>query len=215
MKFSAKELEVLYLDNHLLAINKPATLLTQATHLDGCSLEVLAKAWLGDKLKKRGNIYLHPIHRLDKPVSGIILFARTGKALSRLHAQVRGRLIKKTYFAQIEGELTPRSGVLKHALIHGDHRAHHSPSGGKEAILSYTVCRVYSTYSSLVKIVPHTGRYHQIRAQLSLIGHPILGDRKYGSKRKSSRIHLHHAQMSFTHPVALDRLTITSVIPFM
>jgi len=205
---------VLYLDNHLLAVNKPAELLTQATHLDGRSLEEVAKMWLKRKFKKRGNIYLHSIHRLDKPVSGIILFARTSKALSRLNTQVRGRLIKKIYFAQIEGELIPRRGVLRHALIHGAHRAYCPPSGGKEAILSYTVCKVYSR-SSLVKIVPHTGRYHQIRAQLSLIGHPILGDRKYGSRHTSLRIHLHHAQMSLTHPVSLERLTIISAAPFM
>ena len=208
MKSSDKELEILYLDNHLLAVNKPAGLLTQPNNTDAPSLESLAKAYLKKKFKKNGNVFLHSVHRLDKPVSGIVLFARTSKALSRLNAQMRNKAIQKIYFAQVEGHLKSLNGTLKHTLAHGSHRARLSPTG-KEALLSYTICKTYAN-STLVEIDLQTGRYHQIRAQFAHIGHPIVGDTTYGSTQKSSRISLHHGKMIFEHPISKEKITITS-----
>ena len=212
MKCSAKDLEVLYLDNHLLAVNKPPGLLTQPTTTGAPDLETLAKAWIKKKFEKKGNVFLHPIHRLDKPVSGIVLFARTSKALSRLNAQMRQKTLHKVYFAKVEGHLTSPNGTLKHTLTHGSHKALLSPSG-KEALLSYTTLKTYP-HSTLIEIVLHTGRYHQIRAQWGHSGHPIVGDLKYGSTQKASRIALHHGRLTFAHPISKHQLTITSKFYF-
>ena len=206
--FSKETLNVLYLDNHLLAVNKPAGLLTQPNNTDAPSLESLAKAYLKKKFKKKGSVFLHSIHRLDKPVSGIVLFARTSKALSRLNSQMRKKNIQKIYFAKVEGHLKSPTGTLKHTLSPGSHRAHLSPSG-KEALLTYTI-RKTTAHSTLVEIDLQTGRYHQIRAQFAHIGHPIVGDIKYGSTQKSSRIALHHGKITFEHPISKEKLTITS-----
>ena len=206
MKFSVKDLEIIYLDNHLLAINKPPGLLTQPNASDASDLETLGKTYLKKKFKKKGNVFLHPIHRLDKLVSGIVLFARSSKALSRLNSQMRRKAIQKTYFAKVEGHLTPLSGTLKHTLVHGSHRAYVKASG-KEAVLSYTVCKT-DTHSTLIEIELHTGRYHQIRAQFAHIGHPIVGDTKYGSTHKESRIALHHSKIIFHHPVSQEQLIL-------
>ncbi|QVL57529.1 MAG: RluA family pseudouridine synthase [Simkaniaceae bacterium] len=214
MKFSVKDLEVLYEDNHLLALNKPAGLLTQPNQTDAPSLEDLAKGYIKKKYHKTGNVFLHPIHRLDKPVSGIVLFARTSKALSRLNAQMRARKIQKTYAAKVEGHLEKKSGELRHQLTHGSHQAKvEKTDDSKEAILSYTVKKELA-HSTLLLIDLHTGRYHQIRAQLSHIGHPILGDTKYGSTQKISRLALHHTQLIFKHPITNETLIIKANINF-
>lgn len=208
MKFSANALDILFEDNHLLAINKPAGLLTQPNETSAPDLETLAKAYLKEKYQKKGNVFLHPIHRLDKPVSGIVLFARTSKALSRLNAQMRGRTIEKTYTALIEGCPPQETATLEHILAHSSHRAHISPKG-KPAHLTYRLLKTYPT-TSLVEITLRTGRYHQIRAQFSHIGHPLVGDAKYGAQEKNSRIALHHTKLTFTHPITNLKQTLTS-----
>ncbi|MCP5505373.1 MAG: RluA family pseudouridine synthase [Chlamydiales bacterium] len=208
MKSSANALEILFEDNHLLAVCKPAGLLTQPTEASTDSLEERAKTYLKKKYQKKGNVFLHPIHRLDKPVSGIVLFARTSKALSRLNVQMRERTLTKIYTAKVEGHLKQTSGELRHHLTHGSHRAHVSPSG-KEAILSYTVKKTLA-HSTLVEITLHTGRYHQIRAQFAHIGHPLLGDTKYGASQNASRLALHHSKLILTHPITQESLTIKS-----
>lgn len=212
MKCSVNALEILYEDNHLLAINKPAGLLTQPNQTDAPSLEELAKSYIKKKYRKKGNVFLHAIHRLDKPVSGIVLFARTSKALSRLNSQMRERRIQKTYAAKVEGHLKEKTGKLCHQLSHGSHRASVKKGGSsKKAILSYTVKKEYP-HSTLLLIELYTGRYHQIRAQLSQVGHPILGDTKYGAVQKFSRLALHHTQLIFYHPITNEILTIQSNI---
>ncbi len=214
MKSSVKDLEILCEDNHLLAVNKPAGLLTQPNQTDALSLEDLAKEYIKKKYHKKGNVFLHPIHRLDKPVSGIVLFARTSKALSRLNSQMRAHKIQKTYAAKVEGHFKKKSGELRHQLSHGSHRANvKKTTTSKEAILSYTVKKEYA-HATLLLVQLHTGRYHQIRAQLSHVGHPILGDTKYGATQKFSRLALHHTQLIFYHPVTNEILTLESSINF-
>lgn len=193
-------MQVVFVDNHLLVVEKPAGVVTQP------DLVELAKAWIKKEYNKPGAVFLEPIHRLDRPVSGLVLFARTSKALSRLQEAMRQREIGKTYLALIEGAPPAEKGMLRHFLIHGDHRAlvaSQSEEGAKEAILEYSV-RGRSGEHSLLEIVLHTGRYHQIRAQLSAIGCPVVGDHKYGAKTKGETIALHHGSMQCKHPVTQE-----------
>lgn len=197
---------VLYEDNHLLAVNKPPGLLTQPNETEAPSLEEHAKAYLKEKYNKQGNVFLHAIHRLDKPVSGIVLFARTSKALSRLNEQMRERKMEKVYTAEVEGHLDQKEGELRHLLLHSSHHARVHPSG-KEAHLSYRILE-RRPQTTLVEVTLHTGRYHQIRAQFAHIGHPIVGDTKYGVA-PASRIALHHSRLTFAHPISQELLTLT------
>ncbi|GAB5411116.1 MAG: pseudouridine synthase [Chlamydiales bacterium] len=202
MKFSDS---VLYLDNHLLIVNKPAGLLTQPTDCSSDSLEERAKAYIKERFEKPGAVYLHAVHRLDRPVSGIVLFARTSKALSRLQEQQRNREIQKVYFALVDQEPKKKSGELKHKLLHGSHKAEVCERG-KEAILRYKVVG-----KNLLRIELVTGRYHQIRAQLAAIGSPIVGDKKYGSHMScpEGQIALHHGEMVFVHPTTKKEINIS------
>ena len=166
-----------------MALNKPAPMLTQPAQPGVENLEDLAKAYLKERFAKPGHVFLHPIHRLDKQVEGIVLFARTSKALSRLQKEMRERKISRSYIAIVEGEVEMEEKTLENYLIHDSHRstlAKKEQKGAKLATLSYRVLQKEEGRTHL-KIDLVTGRYHQIRAQLSLIGHPILGDEKYGS----------------------------------
>lgn len=209
------ELEILYEDNHLLALNKPAGLATQSSEHNATSLEDEAKAYIKKAYNKPGNVYLHPIHRLDKPTSGVVLFAKTSKALSRLQEMMRQHQIQKTYVALCEGHIIPQEGTLEHLLEHDDHKARISKSG-KKAILHYKVIATTPTYSQ-VTIALVTGRYHQIRAQFQAIGHPVLGDKKYGAKLPFTHdtIALHHQSLALTHPVTGIPLEITAPLPLI
>jgi len=208
MKSSDKDiLNVLFVDNHVLVVDKPAGLSTQPHH--GDSLEERAKAWVKRKYEKKGNVFLTPVHRLDTPVRGIVLFARTSKSLSRLNEAMRFRQIQKTYRARIEGHLKEKKGELIHFLLHKERHAEVSKEG-KKAHLSYCTLKEMAD-STLVEVDLHTGRYHQIRAQFAAIGHPICGDVKYGAKKqKQEGIDLHHAKLSFPHPITKERITISS-----
>jgi 23S rRNA pseudouridine1911/1915/1917 synthase len=197
--------DIVYADNHILVVDKPPEMATQP------DLEELAKLWIKKKYKKPGNVFLHPIHRLDKPVSGLVVFARTSKALSRLQQMMRERKIEKIYHALVEGKPAEEKGKLIHHLKHGSFRAKVSDEG-KEAILEYRVIR-QERGCTLLEIQLVTGRYHQIRAQLAEIGCPIVGDRKYGSQKPWPKgIALHHSEMRFEHPVAKTPLVFKRTI---
>ena len=208
---------VLYSDNHLLALNKPAGLLTQPSGTTRESLETQAKEWVKNQKQKPGDVFLHAIHRLDAPVSGIVLFASTSKALSRLNEAVRQKATQKTYWALVTQAPPKREGVLEHYLLHEEHRAslaNASEKGAKQARLRYRVLSTKGTYT-LLEIEPDTGRYHQIRLQLSAIGSPILGDIRYGGKEweRPGAIALHHAQLIFPHPIGGESVTIQAPLP--
>ncbi len=209
--------EVIYCDNHVLVAAKPAGLLTQPDDFSEGSLEADAKGWVKRQYNKPGDVFLHAVHRLDKPVSGLVLFARTSKALSRLNEQVRNQEIQRTYIAEVEGILAIKEGKLDHYLIHGDHRAIVARSDNKEAKharLTYQVLR-YKAHSTFVIIQLETGRYHQIRAQFSATGHPVVGDDRYGSKSGNGQmIHLHGTEIAFAHPVTKEILKFTTPAPF-
>lgn len=198
-------LQIIHVDNHQLVVNKPAGLLTQPSGTDQDSVEAQAKEWLKEQYQKPGNVFLEAVHRLDKPVSGLVLFARTSKALPRLHKAMREKKSRKCYLALIEGSLEYPEGTLEHYLFHGEHQAYvvdaESPEA-KRAVLHYRVIDSRKS-SSLLEIVLETGRYHQIRAQLSAIGHPIIGDMRYGSLKPyvEGQIALHHFQLQIPHPI--------------
>jgi 23S rRNA pseudouridine1911/1915/1917 synthase len=215
MKLSDKEnsVDVIYVDNHLLVLNKPAGLLTQPTNISLDSLETRAKAWVKRKYKKPGRVFLECIHRLDKPVSGIVVFARTSKALSRMQKQMREKTIAKYYLALVEGTFLKEKGEMTHTIAHSTLKAKLSASG-KQAFLEYKVKRTYENLS-LVEIRLHTGRYHQIRVQMSLSKHPVVGDKKYKSRwMLDEGIALHHAKIELEHPVTKEKMLFTSNAPF-
>lgn len=192
--------EPLYEDNHILIVNKPAGLLTQPSGTTQDSLEARWKQWLKVKYNKPGNVFLEAIHRLDKPVSGIVVFAKTSKALSRLKGAER----KKIYVAQLESDPQEKEQTLKHHLVHDDYHARVDPTG-KLSILHYRVVG-----DKRVEIELETGRYHQIRAQFAAIGCPIVGDMRYGSKTRlaGEAILLHHSQVELQHPVTGELLRV-------
>jgi len=202
--------EVLYEDNHILALNKPAGLATQPSEHNTENLEDQAKAYIKKAHNKPGAVFLHPIHRLDKPTSGVVLFAKTSKALSRLQEMMREHKLKKTYLALVEGRVEPEKGTLKHNLSHDEFKAQVAKEG-KPAILHYKVMR-YENKQTLVEIELETGRYHQIRAQFQAVGHPVVGDKKYFAKTAFFQDHiaLHHKTLSFIHPVTKAPLEISA-----
>ena len=208
-------MEVIFSDNHLLIVNKPAGMSTQPH--EGAQDDNLldqAKAWLKKQFQKPGAVFLEPIHRLDKPVSGLVLFARTSKALSRLQEMMRQREIEKTYFAWIEGTLLETEGILEHYLFHDEHRSrvvNASHPQAKFARLTYIKRDQYQG-KSLVEIRLETGRYHQIRCQFAAIGCPIVGDTKYGSISpwRKGEIALHHGRLKFFHPITKSVLCFES-----
>ncbi len=205
--------DVLYEDNHLLALNKPAGLATQSSEHNSKNLEDDAKAYIKKAQNKPGSVFLHPIHRLDKTTSGIVLFAKTSKALSRLQEMMRAHTIKKTYIALASGKVEPLDGTLTHNLTHDDFKARVSKDG-KPSTLHYKVLS-YEKTNTLLEIDLETGRYHQIRAQFAAINHPLLGDTKYGAKAPFHKdlIALHAEKVTFIHPVTKDLLEISAPKP--
>jgi 23S rRNA pseudouridine1911/1915/1917 synthase len=196
-------IQVLFEDNHLLVLNKPFGLLTQPTEITLDSLENRGKAWLKEKYNKPFNVFLNPIHRLDRVAGGIVVFAKTSKALSRLGESMRERAWKKTY--RIRTDVLPKKseGRLEHFLVHDDHKALVSLNG-KQALLSYVV-----KPSGMIEVNLETGRYHQIRAQFAAIGCPIVGDIKYGAREDGrERILLQHYSCAFPHPISKEEFYI-------
>jgi 23S rRNA pseudouridine1911/1915/1917 synthase len=202
--------DVLYFDNHIIVVKKTAGIPTQCT--EGNSVELEARTWAKKQFNKQGDVFVHALHRLDKPVSGVLLLAKTSKALERLHKSFRNKEMKKTYIALVEGVVPDDLGVLENYLTQGEFRALESSEDEPKSKLCRLTYKVLerTPFSTLLEIDLETGRYHQIRCQFSLFGHPIVGDLKYGAKYVSSRqghIALHHQQMEFPHPITKERLS--------
>lgn len=211
-------LAVILADNHLLAVNKPPGLLTQPSGTDRDSLEAQAKAWVKAEYQKPGAVFLEAVHRLDQPVSGVVLFGRTSKAVARLNASIRERKVRKVYLAVVAGRLPAASGELRHWLRHDDYHAAVVPAGSPGASEARLQYRVLGTRAdrSLVEILLETGRYHQIRAQFAASGCPIAGDRKYGATLPgpAGGIALHHQRLEIQHPVrAAETVTLLAPTP--
>ena len=215
----ASDLQVLYEDNHLIAVNKKVGDLVQGDQSGDPPLVDTVKFYIKEKYEKRGNVYLGVVHRLDRPTSGVVLFARTSKALQRLNQLFREDRVQKLYWAVV-GELPPkRADTLTHYLKRNRNQnksyACDMPvTGGKEARLSYKLVLSLDRYH-LLEISLHTGRHHQIRAQLARIGCHVKGDLKYGFPRSNPNggIHLHAREVIFDHPVQKTPIRVVADPP--
>ena len=210
------KLRVVYEDNHLLALDKPAGLVTQPSLEHSDSLELRAKEYIKHAHQKPGAVYLHAVHRLDKDVAGVVIFAKTSKALERMHALLREQKMQKKYRARVHGLMTPKQGCWIDRLEKQSHKgviAHDDL--GKVCKLRYCVTQEDKNFSYL-DIFLETGRYHQIRVQCSAHGHPIVGDVKYGSSTAypDKHIDLIHSEASFIHPIKQTLLQLKSFFDF-
>ena len=212
------DLSVIYEDNHILVVNKTAGLLVQGDQTGDKSLVDIAKLYIKNKYQKPGDVFLGLVHRLDRPTSGVIVLARTSKALKRLNRQFKDRVPKKIYRAVVSG--TPKSSAkLEHYLKKNSsqnksfHYNEITPNT-KHAILHYRHVKSLKSYHVL-EVELETGRHHQIRAQLAAVGLHIKGDLKYGSKRTNPNgsIHLHARSLQFVHPTKKEEMKFVASYP--
>ena len=211
-------LHVIYEDNHLLAVLKPAGLATMGLSGQRPTLLAVAKQYVKERYRKPGNVYLGVMSRLDAPVTGVVLLARTSKAARRLTEQFRTRTVQKTYWGLVEGSVRPASGELVD-WVSADERHRRvrvvgpTQPGAKLARLAYRRLETLEGYS-LLEVELVTGRKHQIRVQLADRGHPILGDRKYGSRRPFPKgIALHARRLVVNHPVGDEPVVLEAPLP--
>lgn len=211
-------LDVLFEDNHCLAISKPSGVASAHFQGDQATLDQLVKRYLKTKYQKPGNVFLGVVHRLDKPVSGVLLFARTSKAAARLSEQFRESTVEKIYWAIVEGEVVSAAGTLEDWLRKDTESRHvevvepRTP-GARQALLHYQRRGQHGGLTWL-EVRPQTGRTHQLRVQLAHHGHPIYGDARYGSVRTfGPAIALHARSLTFLHPISYEPVTLTAEVP--
>ena len=212
-------IEVLYEDNHIIAVNKKPSDIVQSDKTGDKPLSEFVKDFIKKKYNKPGDAFLGVVHRLDRPVSGVVLFAKTSKSLSRLNKMFREKTVKKTYWAVVKEKPQKSSDSLKH-FLKKNHKKNKSSAFNREekdsllSELSYKFLKSLDNYH-LLEVYPKTGRHHQIRVQLSKIGSPIKGDIKYGFNRtnKDASIHLHARKIEFIHPVKQEPVSITAPTP--
>jgi 23S rRNA pseudouridine1911/1915/1917 synthase len=210
-------LEVLYEDNHIIAINKKSGDIVQGDKTGDAPLSDFVKAYIKKKYNKPGEVFLGTIHRLDRPTSGVVLYARTSKALTRMNEQFREKQVQKTYWAVVDSAPANDSGTLENYLLKNQKQNKSyvtKGSDGKHAILDFKMLKKLDNFFHL-EIKPKTGRHHQIRVQLAHIGCIIKGDLKYGAKRsnKDASIHLLAQKLEFIHPVKKESITIVAPAP--
>lgn len=216
---NAKNLQVIYEDNHLIAINKRPGDIVQGDKTGDIPLSEIVRAYLKEKYNKPGNVYLGVAHRLDRPTSGIIVFAKTSKALPRLNKLFAEKKAKKTYWAVVKNQPPKQQDTLTHWMKRNTQQ-NKSYANIKEvpdskiAILDYTITKKLDRYF-LLEVNLQTGRHHQIRSQLTAIGCPIKGDLKYGFDRsnKNGSIHLHARNLCFIHPVKKEPINLIAALP--
>jgi 23S rRNA pseudouridine1911/1915/1917 synthase len=210
--------DIVYEDNHLIAVSKPAGVLVQADRTGDQALSESVKEYIKKKYKKPGDVFLGTIHRLDRPVSGLVVFAKTSKALSRMNALFRDKEIQKTYFALCDRKPKKLAQKLVHWLTKDNYknlaRAHEKEvKESKRAELEYQYISS-ANHKNLLRVQPKTGRPHQIRVQLAKMGCPIHGDLKYGADRgRDTFIYLHAYSLAFIHPVKKEKLTLYCPLP--
>lgn len=212
-------LQVLHEDNHLIVVNKRVGDIVQGDKTGDKPLSEVVKEYIKEKYNKPGEVFLGVVHRLDRPTTGIVVFARTSKALTRLNELFKNRETQKTYWAIVKNKPEQPQAKLIH-FIKRNEKNNTSKAHSKEvpdskvASLDYTIFKELNNYFAL-EINLHTGRHHQIRAQLAAINCPIKGDLKYGFDRSNpdGGIHLHARKLVFTHPVSKDNVTIVASVP--
>ncbi|MCM5663559.1 RluA family pseudouridine synthase [Galbibacter mesophilus] len=212
-------LQVLYEDNHIIVVNKRAGDIVQGDKTGDKPLSEVIKSYLKEKYNKPGNVYLGVVHRLDRPTSGIVLFAKTSKALPRLNKLFQQKDAKKTYWALVKNQPPKPEDTLTHWMKRNPKQnksyAHKNEvPDSKKAILHYKTIKKLDNFY-LLEIDLETGRHHQIRSQLAAIGCPIKGDLKYGFDRsnKDASIHLHARKLTFEHPVKKENVSIVAPTP--
>ncbi|WP_107690354.1 RluA family pseudouridine synthase [Coprothermobacter proteolyticus] len=212
-------IDIIFEDNHLLVVKKPVNIPTQKDKSNDSDMLTLLKEDIKKRYNKPGNVYLGLVHRLDRPVGGVMVFAKTSKAASRLSDQVRTRQFKKIYLAVVHGILDKLEGRLENYLLKDTRNntvsvVKEDTPGGKLAVLDYKVEGIYNGFS-LVKVSLHTGRPHQIRVQLANIGHPLYGDQKYGHgvNKPGQQIALWSSEIAFVHPVLKQEMIFSCEPP--
>ena len=212
-------IKVIYEDNHIIAINKNVGDIVQGDKTGDIPLSDLVKQYIKEKYKKPGDVYLGVVHRIDRPVSGVVLFARTSKAAARLSELFRDKHITKTYWAVVKDKPPHQSETIVHYLLKNEKKNmskafDQEQNGALRSELEYKILFSGDNYT-LLEVRPISGRHHQIRVQLSAIGCPIKGDLKYGAKRSNENggIHLHARQVEFMHPVKDEKIIITADPP--
>ena len=215
----SSSIEVLYEDNHIIAVNKRPSDIVQGDKTGDTPLSEFVKQYIKEKYNKPGEVFVGTVHRIDRPVSGIVLFAKTSKALTRLNQMFQSKEIQKTYWAVVKNKPQTIKGKLIHYLKKNEaknmSRAYEKEQqGALRSELDYELILSLDNYH-LLEITPHTGRHHQIRVQLSTIKCPIKGDIKYGFDRtnKDASIHLHARKIEFIHPVKKELITIIAPPP--
>ena len=219
---SMENVQIIYEDNHLIAVNKPAGWLVQGDETGDLPLSEWVKGYIKQRYKKPGDVFLGVIHRLDRPVSGVVVFARTSKALTRMNKLFQNREVKKTYLAITKERPNPLSGQLTHYILKDRARnvakayekVGNRTKEAKKSELDYEMVAEIDNHH-LIRVNPITGRPHQIRVQLSMIDCPIVGDLKYGFRQPNhdGSICLHCRNISFIHPVKKEQVTIQADLP--
>jgi 23S rRNA pseudouridine1911/1915/1917 synthase len=212
-------LQVIHEDNHLIVVNKRVGDIVQGDKTGDKPLSEIVKEYIKDKYNKPGEVFLGVVHRLDRPTTGIVVFARTSKALSRMNELFSNRETQKTYWAVVKNKPEKSQDKLVHYIKRNEKnntsKAHiNEVPDSKLASLEYKIIKELTNYTA-IEIELHTGRHHQIRAQLAAIGSPIKGDLKYGFDRSNpdGGIHLHARKLCFTHPVSKEAITIIAPTP--
>lgn len=210
---------VLYEDNHIIIVNKSVSEIVQGDKTGDRPLSEIVKDYIKEKYNKPGNVFLGVTHRLDRPTSGIVVFARTSKALPRLNEMFKNKEVSKTYWAVVKNRPKQDEGTLKHYLVRNEKQNKSyaydvEKPNSKLAILHYKLIAHSDNYN-LLEVDLETGRHHQIRCQLSKIGCPIKGDLKYGAERSNpdGGINLHARKISFIHPVSKEKIEVVAPVP--
>lgn len=208
-----KQLKILYEDNHIIVAEKPPNIPSQSDKTEDEDMLTIIKQYIKEKYNKTGNVYLGLVHRLDRPVGGVMIFAKTSKAASRLSEQVRNKTFKKEYLAIVDGKIDQQKGILEDYLLKNQANniskvVKENTKNAKYAKLEYEVLKYNEEINlSLLKILLHTGRHHQIRVQLSHFGHSICGDQKYGTRGRGKQIALWAYQLTIEHPITKEKMS--------
>jgi 23S rRNA pseudouridine1911/1915/1917 synthase len=212
-----QNLKILYEDNHIIVVEKPVNIPSQGDKTNDEDMLTIIKKYIKEKYNKPGDVYLGLIHRLDRPVGGVMVFAKTSKAAARLSEQVRNKDFEKIYLVVADGKFEQEQGVLEDYLLKNEKTnlskvVEENVKNSKYAKLEYEVLKYSEEINlSVVKVKLHTGRHHQIRVQLSSRGHSIYGDQKYGTRGRGKQIALFAYSLSILHPVTKERMTFTAL----
>ena len=212
-----QNLKVIYEDNHIIVVEKPVNIPSQGDKTGDVDMLTIIKTYLKEKYNKPGNVYLGLIHRLDRPVGGVIVFAKTSKSAGRLSEQVREKIFQKTYLVIVNGRMEKRSGILEDYLLKNERNnmskvVKEGTKNSKLAILDYEELKYNEeTNLSLLKVNLHTGRHHQIRVQFSSRNHSIYGDQKYGGRGHGKQICLWAYELTIKHPITKKEMTFKSI----